>query len=441
MLPNQKNDGIEVSHGWEMPDWASILYEDPAEVGKRDFVFYGGRGGAKSYTLVDAALARGMQRKERIVGLRETMRSIEQSMYALFCQRIADHKIGEFYEILSDSIRGKNGTDIFFSGLRKSSSSNIKSLAGVTIALLDEANQVAESSMREFLPTIREPNSQRWFAFNPKYKTDSVYKRYVESAPVGAYVKKVGFQDNPWWTEELEADRVSDKAQRPWDYAHVWDGELLTASSDSVYAAQMVAASTTGRLAICPHEPSSVVHTGWDIGGSSKTSDATAIWFYQLIQGAIVFIDYHESVGKAIFEICADLAKKPYRYGTHNVPHDAASHHPTSLKSVVDYINSAEIGSVRVMPPSSVIDGVENCKILFHRCFFDVKGCELGIEALNGFTGKHDHFSHGADAFRKSLEAVNAGEVLSRSETAAKAVRHDNALYGRGNAGATARKW
>ena len=388
----------------KITDWAAPLLEQSSPY--RDFVFYGGRGGAKSYALVDAALLRGVMQKERIVGLRETMRSTDQSIHALLKQRINYYGLTDFYRVLEDEIRGKNGTEIFYSGLRKSSSARIKSLAGVTIALMDEAAEVSESSMRDFLPTIREPGSQRWYAFNPKFKTDSVYQRFVLNTPPDCYLKKVSWRDNPWWTDELEAMRVHDQATRPWDYQHVWEGELLTASSDSVYAREMVAAVASDRIGYFAIDPATPVHCAWDIGGTSETSDATAIWFYQLIQGAIVIVDYEETVGVAVFDITKTLRKKKYNYGTQYLPHDAVAHHPTSMRSVKDYVLAGDIGSVQVLARGDKQAGIINAKAQFPRVHIDKTRCELGIEALNGFTGKHDHYSHGADAFRYLAQAI-----------------------------------
>jgi phage terminase large subunit len=389
----------------EVPDWAQPLY-DP-ESPYRDFVLYGGRGGAKSYAMCYAALTRGIDRKERIVGLRETMKSTDQSIHALLSSII--HKEGWewHYRILEDEIRGKNGTEIFYSGLRKSSSARIKSLAGVTIGLMDEAAEVSDSSMRDYLPTIREKGSQRWYAFNPRSKNDSVYQRFVLNSSPDSYVKKVSWRDNPWWNDELEKDRIQDERTRPWDYAHVWEGELLTASSDSVYARQMVDATTSNRIGYFAYDPATPVHCAWDIGGTGTNSDATAIWFFQLVQGAIVIIDYWESIGQAVFEIIPKIKAKGYNWGVQYLPHDSVAHHPTSLRSVADYVKDGQIGDYRVLARSDIQVGIDNVKANFHRLHIDKGRCEIGIEALNGFTGKHDHFSHGADAARYMMQAVS----------------------------------
>jgi phage terminase large subunit len=388
-----------------VPDWATPLYDPESKY--RDFVFYGGRGGAKSYALVDAALVRGIAKVERIVGLRETMRSIDQSIHALMSKRIEDLNMGGYYRVMADEIRGHNGTEIFYSGLRKSASSSIKSLAAVTVGLMDEARDVSESSMKDYLPTIREKGSQRWYAFNPKDKKDSVYQRFVLNTPPDCYLKKVSWRDNPWWTNELEAERMHDQATRPWDYDYVWEGGLLAASSDSVYARQMVDAVTSGRIGTFVYDRAVPVHCAWDIGGTGDLSDANAIWFFQMIQGAIVVIDYYETISDAAFEIVDAIRAKGYSYGFQFLPHDANSHHPTSLMSVRDYVAAGNIGEAIVLARGDVRDGITNAQSKFHRAHIDKVHCELGIECLNGYTGKHDHFSHGADAWRYMMQAVD----------------------------------
>ena len=94
---------------------------------KRFKVMYGGRGGAKSWSVAMALLVMGSNRPLRILCAREIQKSMRDSVHRLLSDQIAALGLGGFYEVLDTEIRGANGTLILFAGLQSHTVDSIKS--------------------------------------------------------------------------------------------------------------------------------------------------------------------------------------------------------------------------------------------------------------------------------------------------------------------------
>jgi predicted phage terminase large subunit-like protein len=96
-------------------------------------VLVGGRGSAKSVSAGLALLIKGMQSKVRILCTRQIQASIKDSVHKLLSDLINDYGLSGFYSVTQDTIRGINGTEFIFKGL-KNNIGEIKSTQGVNIA-------------------------------------------------------------------------------------------------------------------------------------------------------------------------------------------------------------------------------------------------------------------------------------------------------------------
>ena len=117
-------------------------------------VLYGGRGGAKSWGVARALLIKGAQAPLRVLCSREFQTSIKDSVHKLLSDQIMALGLDGFYEITQTSIRGKNGSEFSFVGL-KNNVSNVKSYEGVDICWVEEAQTVSRSSWNTLIPTVR----------------------------------------------------------------------------------------------------------------------------------------------------------------------------------------------------------------------------------------------------------------------------------------------
>ena len=202
-----------------LPKWARP-FAKPA----RYKCAYGGRGSSKTWTFATLLAAEGAQKKLLVACCREVQKSIQES--AKPALEIAIHRLGlgNFYRIRRWSIEGANGTRFFFHGLREQRE-QIRGWEGVDRVWVEEAQRLSDETARILIPTIRQAGSEFWFSWNPKFRTDWVWNRFVLHPQPGDITAKVNFNDNPWFSPESERERLYDKEVNPTLYKHIWLGE------------------------------------------------------------------------------------------------------------------------------------------------------------------------------------------------------------------------
>lgn len=196
-------------------------------------VGYGGRGSAKSWQFARALLIHGTTRPLRILCGREYQTSIRESVHRLLSDQVTALDLDGFYVVTQSSIRGRNGTEFFFKGLRHNPQ-EIKSTEGIDVCWVEEAEAVSEASWRILTPTVRKPGSEIWVSFNPALPDDPTYVRFVENPPDDAIVRFVSWRDNPWLDSVLRQEREDLLQRDPEAEAHVWGGEPWTRSDAQV---------------------------------------------------------------------------------------------------------------------------------------------------------------------------------------------------------------
>ena len=91
----------------------------------------------------------------RILCAREIQNSIADSVHRLLCDQVVSLGLDGFYGITQTSIRGANGTEFLFAGLRQQDVAKIKSFEGVDRVWVEEAQAVTKKSWEILIPTIR----------------------------------------------------------------------------------------------------------------------------------------------------------------------------------------------------------------------------------------------------------------------------------------------
>jgi len=198
-------------------------------------VAYGGRGSGKSYTFALMAAVFGYIEPLRILCTREFQASVKESMHAELKGVIVSIPwLANHYEVGEHYIKGMNGTEFIFRGLRHNISS-IKSMAQIDLAVVDEAEDVPERSWLELIPTIRGESSECWVVFNPRMPGSPVDERFYRHPPDNAVIRQVNADDNPWLPDVLAAERARDRERMdPAIYHHVWEGGYLEQSEAQV---------------------------------------------------------------------------------------------------------------------------------------------------------------------------------------------------------------
>ncbi|MCK4620928.1 MAG: PBSX family phage terminase large subunit [Desulfuromonadales bacterium] len=265
--------------------FAEYFYTDPAEIirhktvfqeGIENFVSYGGRGSAKTWTWVDAVVVEASLRSVRILVTRELQNSIEESIKAEIENTIDERGLGHFFRVLKTEITALNGSKFIFKGL-KNNITNLKSIADVDIVLCEEAENITKNSWDKLLPSIR-PRSGRApiviVIFNPELELDDTYQRWVTSPPPETISKLINWRDNKHFPEHLNKQRLHFKKTRPLrDYEHVWEGKPTGPDGEVIIDLEWIkAARFASRHELFKRVGDRVV--GYDPAGQGKDSNA-----------------------------------------------------------------------------------------------------------------------------------------------------------------------
>jgi phage terminase large subunit len=166
------------------------------------------------------------------------------------------------------------------------------------------------------------------------------------------------------------------------------------------------------------------VYTSWDVGMALNQR----VWCWQIIGDRIVFLESlfgdHECGTPA--EWAERLRSRGYSYGSHFIPHDAAT---TNGGLWEQSLRTAGLMNIVPVPrQNSVWDGVNSALEAMPRVSFNEEGCSLGLDSLDQYHARaetdgttirdvpvHDHASHAADAFSLAFQAIKAGLVVDRS--------------------------
>jgi phage terminase large subunit len=371
-------------------------------------VLQGGRGGAKSWGIARALLIKGAKDQMRILCAREYMTSMRDSVHKLLCDQIQALGLLGFYEITQASIRGQNGTEFAFAGL-KNNISNIKSYEGVDVCWVEEAQTVSRLSWNVLIPTIRKEKSEIWVSFNPELETDETYQRFVAKPPEDCISIKINWSDNPWFPEVLRLEKDSLKARDLEAYNQVWEGLCRKSVDGAIFGKEVQQAELDGRITRVPYDATKPVHAIFDLGWA----DSTSIWFLQFVGMETRLIRYIEDSQKTMSHYLATMQTYGYVYDTIWLPHDAQNKTLAAAGRTIEDIVRAAGYKTQILPKVPVLDSINAARTIFPSCYFDREHAADGINCLRHYRYEvdpetkqfsrsplHDHYSHGADAFR-----------------------------------------
>lgn len=237
---------------------------------------YGGRGSGKSFTFAKMAAVWGYVEPLRILCARELQVSIKDSMHAEIKNAIKSEPwLAAGYEVGENYIRGHNGTEFIFKGLRHNMSS-IKSMAQIDLCIVEEAEDTPEYSWLELEPTIRAPGSEIWVIWNPKKDGSPTDTRFKKSQPPRSKIVQMNWSDNPWFPAELDEQRQHNMTtMEDTMYRHVWEGEYLQHSKAQVFS---------GKYQSKEFEPGADwdgPYFGSDFGFAQDPTTAVKCWIYK----------------------------------------------------------------------------------------------------------------------------------------------------------------
>jgi len=168
-------------------------YENLFSSESRYYVVSGGRGSGKSYSVNSFLLMLTYEVGHVILFTRYTLTSAHISIIPEFIDKIETAQLRGDFNITKDEIVNlKTGSKILFKGIKTSSgtqTANLKSLAGVTTWVLDEAEELIDETIFDKIDfSIRAKNLQNRVVLilNPATKEHFIYKRFFERKGIEA---------------------------------------------------------------------------------------------------------------------------------------------------------------------------------------------------------------------------------------------------------------
>lgn len=267
----------------------------------REAAVYGGRYSLKSHTVARVLLIKARQSKIRVACFREFQNSIADSSYQLLVELIKEYNLGDFQITNNSIINTINGSDFIFKGLWNNEQS-IKSIEGIDIAWVEEAQTVSEKSLEVLTPTVRKNNSQIIYTYNRLLEEDPVHKRLVLEGRPNTLIINVNYDialKYGMMPEVIRLEIEDDKKKRPGLYRHKWLGEPHNMER-KIYKDWQI-------IDEIPHE-ARLERYGLDFGYSNDPTSIVAIYKYN---GGFIFDEICYQKGLSNKQIADILNNSP----------------------------------------------------------------------------------------------------------------------------------
>lgn len=376
---------------------------------------HGGRGSGKSHffgehLIIDHCMMRpGL----RAVCLRETQKSLQQSVKHLLESKIKQFNLNQYFQIHHNEIRTPGGGIIIFNGMQNHTADTIKSLEDFDIAWFEEAQAASARSWEYLRPTIRKPKSQIWASWNPDEEDDPVdnFFRGGEPPP-NSIIVKANYLDNPWFKETALSDDMEYDKRRDYErYEHVWLGNYQTASEARVFK--------NWKIDYFDDPPKGTVfYYGADWGFANDPTVLVRCF----IVGRILYID------RVAYKVGCPIDKLPALFDSIvPVAPDATPvarawsiRADSARPETINYMQSHGYPKMvsAIKGPSSVEDGVEFIKsfdvVIHERCKHVIDEFQSYKYEIDPKTGEilpilEDKNNHVIDAVRYAVEEVRNG--------------------------------
>lgn len=379
---------------------------------------YGGRGGAKSHFFAEQVIIECYRKTTRIVCIREVQNSIKDSVKQLLSDKITKLDLDSAFEVLEGEIRCKlNGSLIIFKGMQSYNADNIKSLEAYDIAWVEEAQTLSQHSLDLLRPTIRKEDSEIWFSWNPRHKTDPVDVFFRKHPHPDAISVEINWRDNPWFPAVLKKEMDHDFQSDSDKAEHIWNGQYGS-SHGAILSRWVSHAEREGRIneRVKFDPQGSPVEISSDIG----FRDTTSWWFWQRKIGGFSLFDYVGDNGLDADDWCEVLTDKLSEIGIDRkklgkiwLPHDArAKTFQSKHSSVERFIHFFGPDKLGIVEQSKKQDQISAARKVINKCEFNSLKCDAGLDGLRAWEFEwneelnvfgrepvHNWASHPSDAF------------------------------------------
>ena len=294
----------------------------------------------------------------------------------------------------------------------------LERLVGVysDITILDEAQHLSPAILNAIVPTLSDYNGRLIIDGTPMGVNH--FKKWYDDAHNDTTGEWAAFTYTARDTNALSAKELKSARNTLGDdaFQQEYNCSWNAAIKGSIWGKWMQAARDEGRIfGKDIFNPELPVYTAWDIG----FTDSTAIWFFQLSDNKVHFIDCYANSGEELSHYIKVCKERPYVIEKSFVPHDIRQHELISGKSRLDVMKAMGM-KPEVVESMKVKDGIELVRRNLFKCYFGSKCSGLPIDSLSLYRYKynphdqiysqtplHDLYSHYADSFRYALVGVD----------------------------------
>jgi phage terminase large subunit len=189
----------------------------------------------------------------------------------------------------------------------------------------------------------------------------------------------------------------------------------VTAKAGAYFAKSLQKAKEDQRIGFFAEDPLMHKRAFFDIGGTGRKADATAIWIAQFIGAEIRVLDYYEAQGQTLATHVSWMRKRGYTSDSTSIwlPHDGDNGEKVFDVTYRSALEAAgyDVDVVPNQGRGAAMNRVDAARRLFPRVRFNAETTVTGRDALGWYHEKideernvglgpdHDWSSHGADAF------------------------------------------
>lgn len=239
-------------------------------------IAFGGRGSGKSWSVAIMLVEISRRRRLRVLCAREFQASIADSVIQLITDTIDRGGYTNEFEVQRNYIKHLvTGSLFMFYGI-KNNVTKIKSLEGIDICWVEEAEAVTKNSWDILIPTIRKPGSEIWVTFNPKNILDETYQRFVVTPPKESVTLKVNHDANPYFPDVLLKEMQECKERDHDLYRHIWLGEPVADSALAIIKPAWIEAAVDAHIKL-GFEPRGKRIIGFDVADDGADANATIL--------------------------------------------------------------------------------------------------------------------------------------------------------------------
>lgn len=250
-----------------------IEYKPLFESWWRNALIEGGRYSLKSHTVARYLIIRARMAKTRILAAREFQNSIADSSHQLLADLINQYELTDFNVSDKGIVNTITGSDFIFRGIRHNTNS-IKSIEGIDIAWVEEAQTISKESIDVLTPTVRKPGSQIIWTMNRTLELDPIYEMLALKPREDTLHLHINYDvadKYGWIPDVIKAEIDYDKENNPEVYQHKWLGQPIAQTEQAILNRTMVMEAMQREI-----EDDGAVEIGVDV--ARMGSDRSVFW-------------------------------------------------------------------------------------------------------------------------------------------------------------------